>query len=307
MIPGHEQVRALLGVWVSGECSEEEARVVADHVVECRECADVVRPPEGLRGQVLAGALGRRPAAVKVPGYAASYAAQVSVLDAFLAEFDEADWRSTVIFDWNVQDVLAHLAATDGLLLEQVRGTGEDSDVASRTEALITSQRGRDPGGTRAMWRRQADELCGLLSGAGTGQVRFFGQSMRLSSAVVARAFETWVHSDDIGRAVGRGMPAPLPRHLHAMADLGVRSLPAALMLAGERVDPARVVLTGAGGGVWTLSEEAPPVVTVELDVLEFCFLAADRRGPDEVSARIDGDDRYGRRVLEVASAFAGP
>jgi hypothetical protein len=145
---------------------------------------------------------------------------------------------------------------------------------------------------------------------------------MPLDGALVARAFETWVHSADIAAAVGRRLPDPLPEHLHAMADLGVRVLPAALRMRGRPArmpaqGHARVVLDGPGGGEWLIplggdGAEAPrsvtaPLVTLRLDVMEFCLLAADRRDPGEVTADIGGDLEAGRSLLESASAFAGP
>jgi hypothetical protein len=135
---------------------------------------------------------------------------------------------------------------------------------------------------------------------------------MRLDSAMVARAFETWVHSTDIAKAVGLNLPDPLPEHLHAIAGLGVRALPAALSSRGLRSEGlARIVLDGPGGGDWlvTLGGDgaAAPVVTLRMDTLEFCMLAADRRDPSMVAASISGDLDVGRRLLESAPAFAGP
>ncbi|WP_433328765.1 hypothetical protein [Spirillospora sp. CA-294931] len=118
---------------------------------------------------------------------------------------------------------------------------------------------------------------------------------------MVARAFETWIHGIDIASALGRAMPTPRAEHLHTMADLGVRSLPASLALThGESPEgSARVVLAGDGGGDWTIrlgSDSPEPVVTLALDVLEFCFVAAERLPPHGATTTIEGDVPLGRR-----------
>jgi uncharacterized protein (TIGR03083 family) len=352
---------------------------VMGHLPGCASCAAeaarlrgtagllgaAVRPPESLRARTMERAKARRPAAPPCPGYAEPYAAQVSVLDSLLAELADADWRTGVIFDWSVQDVLAHLAATDGLVaaglgLDPARppddsgsedvddGSPADADdgaggaphgagsavdgsggagtaggdasladvLARRTAAVIDRERARAPGSTRATWRAQAHALCRALPP--DPAERFPGMRMRVSDVIVARAFETWVHSDDIATTLGRRLPPPLPRHLRAIAALGVRSLPKAMavMRSDRPGTVAQVVLDGPGGGEWTIglggtaraaAPEREPSVRVRMDVLEFCFLAGGRRDPATVDAEVTGDMELGRELLVAAPAFAGP
>jgi uncharacterized protein (TIGR03083 family) len=269
-----------------------------------------------LRGRILGAARGRRAPAPSVPGFAAAYAAQTSVLDALLVELSERDWATTVIYDWSVQDVVAHLGATDRIVAEQLDpGASRNLDVDASTAAAIGFERGRRPEETHAAWLAQSRALCARLSPADTARKVTVHQPMRLDNVMVARAFETWVHSLDIAEAVGRNLPSPLPQHLHAIAGLGVRALPAALASRGHRHEArARVVLDGPGGGEWLVTlggdgaaAPAAPAVTVRLDALEFCLLAADRRDPSNVPASITGDAELGHHLLHSASAFAGP
>ena len=277
----HEIAAALLGVWALDACSPEEAEMVKGHLLQCASCAaeatrlrgtadllgSAARPPEWLRARTLERAKARRPAATPCPAYAEPYAAQVSVLDSLLGELTAPEWGANVIFDWSVQDVVAHLAATDGLIaawlgvdVDSGPGTDAASDgepvavpelLARRTAAVIERERARAPSSTRAAWRSQADALCRALPAQAAQRVP--GIQVRLSDAVVARAFETWVHSDDIATTLDRRLPPPLPRHLHPIAALGVRSLPKALaVLRAERPGAAaQVVLEGPGGGEW--------------------------------------------------------
>jgi uncharacterized protein (TIGR03083 family) len=337
----HEVAAALLGVWVLDACSAEEAETVMAHLPRCEICTtEVVRlrnvvdllgtatqPPAGLRGRTLERAMARRAAAAPCPDYAEPYAAQVSVLDSLLGELSGAEWTVNVIYSWSVQDVVAHLAATDGLVAARVgvdvdppvpAGQSIGGDVlAERTAALIEREQGRTPAQTRAFWRTQADAMCRRLPADPAR--RTDGIPMRISDAVVTRAFETWVHTDDIARAVGRELPPPLPRHLHPIAGLGVRTLRKAFTLTWGDERPAaaaQVVLDGPGGGEWTIGLGGPgrpgadgrdPAVRLEMDVLEFCFLAGGRRDPATVTAEVTGDERLGRDLLTAAPAFAGP
>ena len=281
MSPVHEHVASLLGAWALGACSDEETRLIMDHVFRCPGCREEallfggvtellggMTPRPSLRERTLASARARRPAAPSVPTYAAPYAAQMSVLDALLAELPPGVWSTTVIDDWNVQDVVAHLSATDGLLAEQLEAgvgsaenasaeilaeilqaamaradgahsandgadkghgatadenvdapssaaetvanvPGTDRDLADRTALAIAQERAREPSGTRATWRAQAEVLCAHLNeelSTGLVRLRF---PMKVANALVQRAFETWIHARDIAMATGHSLPSP--------------------------------------------------------------------------------------------------
>ncbi|RAY13331.1 hypothetical protein DPM19_19835 [Actinomadura craniellae] len=328
----HETVSALLGVWVLGACSAEESAAVIDHLTRCRVCADESLllgaaddllsgrggPPVGLRARMLDRALTRRPPAPAVPGYAAPYAAQVSVLDSLLGELAGPDWARTAVaeYGWSVQDLVAHLAATDGLLAARLgadSAPGDGDDVPARTAAMLARHRGLPPERTRAAWRDQATALCSRLGADARDQLVELEWPLPVGATILSRAFETWIHTADIAVAAGRTLPAPLPEHLHPMADLGVTMLPTALSLAElDRPDGmARVVLTGPGGGDWLVplgADSGSELMTaIELDVLEFCFLLGGRRDPGEVGALVDGDERLARDLLAAAPALSGP
>jgi uncharacterized protein (TIGR03083 family) len=332
----HEEVAALLGVWAVGACSAEEADAVMDHLPHCDDCAAesvrlrdaadllglAAQPPARLRERTLNRARELRAPAPICPAYAEPYAAQVSVLDSLLADLSERQWSAHVVYDWSVQDVVAHLAATDGLVAARLGvdvdppapsvGVVDGPAVERRTAAVIDRERSRAPAFTRAAWRAQADALCRGLP-AEPGQ-RVSGIRTRIADTVVARAFETWVHTDDIAKAVGRDLPPPLAHHVRQIAELGVRSLSKALALNGaERPgDAARIVLDGPGGGDWTVrlgrdASGGAPAVRLDMDVLEFCFLAGGRRDPATVTVTVTGDESLGRELLVAAPAFSGP
>jgi uncharacterized protein (TIGR03083 family) len=283
-----------------------------------------VPPPARLRDAILAAAVARRPVAEEA---STGYATWVDRFDALLGSLTPAQWRERVVHDWTVQDLVAHLSATDELLVAQL-GSADDETLEGpaeldaglpgrRTAAAIGEHRGRPPGRTRAAWRAQADLL---LRDAGEPgildrQVRLADPRLPrqpLRTALVQRLFETWVHTDDL-RAVLGGPPAPPDeRHVAMIVGFGVRLLPAALRLAGADRPPrsAHLVLVGPGGGDWIISPAVqraparPPDATVTMDAVEFCYLLGNRRDPDSVRHRVEGDPVVAATLLRAATTL---
>jgi len=142
--------------------------------------------------------------------------------------------------------------------------------------------------------------------------VAVFGLTLGRDSLLVARAFETWTHADDIRRAVGRDLEPPAAPTLQRMADLSVTSMPAALEISG-RAHPdktGRVVLTGAGGGDWLIPlgfgevRETEDVV-LTADVVDWCRVASERMAPGDLPRTVEGDPALADDLAAAASAFA--
>jgi uncharacterized protein (TIGR03083 family) len=134
---------------------------------------------------------------------------------------------------------------------------------------------------------------------------------MSVGNAYLNRAFETWIHADDIRLAVGRPTDPPPPTHLRDLADLHIRSLPTALRLSG-RDHPghgARIRLTGAVTEEWFIplsrAESADASVTITADALEFCYLAANRRTPEAVPLTVTGDPGIAADLMAAMTFFS--
>src|SRR5690606_20502739 len=96
-----------------------------------------------------------------------------------------------------------------------------------------------------------------------------------------------------IARALGQPTSPPAPPELAAMADLSMRLLRWGLpYVAPGQVDrPARIVLTGRGGGVWRIGPPAAaPEVRLVADVVQWCRMAARRASAADVAAGAVGD-----------------
>lgn len=127
------------------------------------------------------------------------------------------------------------------------------------------------------------------------------GVRLPVADHFVVRAFEAWIHTDDIGRALGLAVPPPPAEHLVRLVRLAVRILGLAL---GPTAPP--VLFAVGGGGQWVLGSADEPVrAELALDPVDFCFLVGGRHAPGEVPRRTTGDEGAVRDVLERAASLS--
>lgn len=297
----HKVLKSLLGAWALAACSCEETAAVEEHLTDCATCADeavrlrdavaLLHPEDSLdldprlRSRVLASCLGRRPARVPVPEWAAPYDAETARLDALLRDIGDAEWRAPVRLKWfdgersmardlTAAAVIGHLMAVDGLVSAALGfpdplGPGATRSPTERTEALWAQQAaagapGRhSPGTARGAWRDQSTALIRGVSFAAEEvsglPVSYGAFGLPLRDSLVDRAFECWVHASDIAEAVDYPYDPPAPAHLKHMVGLAARMLPGAL--ASRRraglAPPARtLVAAGAPGRTLHLEVE---------------------------------------------------
>ncbi|MFI7101109.1 MDMPI N domain containing protein [Streptomyces sp. NPDC050161] len=309
----HRVLKSLLGAWALAACSTEETTAVETHLTDCASCADealrlrnavgLLHPADNLdldpllRSRVLEGCLGRRPARIPVPEWAAPYDAETAKLDALLRDMGEAEWRAPVRLRWfdgerpvaretTVAGVIGHLMAVDGMVataLGLADPLGETAPPgragpADRTQSLWRTTGGHPaPQETREPWREQSHALIRTASFVGRRASELavsYGEfGLPLRDAFLDRAFECWVHAGDIAEAVDYPYRAPAAGHLHHLVDLAARLLPSALAdrrRAGLAAPPQRLVEAGApgrtlhlevegdGGGHWYIALDSP-------------------------------------------------
>ncbi|WP_107122319.1 maleylpyruvate isomerase family mycothiol-dependent enzyme, partial [Streptomyces dysideae] len=267
-------------------------------------------------GDVLSFALRGRPAVPPVAAHAAPYAAAVAGLKALLPEID-GRWTTPVVHDWDVHATVAHLLAADehlaGRLGVDARvppsriedGTRWEDAWNRRTADVIAHEHGRTPEETVADWSAQAAALLATPEAhdpeLAARAVTLMGLRLPIADHFVVRAFEAWIHTDDIGRALGLTVPPPPERHLWQLVRLAVRILGLAL---GPTAPPVLFAVTG--GEEWVLGSEDEPVRgELTLEPLDFCLLVGGRYAPDAVPRGATGDDAAVRNVLERAASLA--
>ncbi|MGW2301158.1 maleylpyruvate isomerase N-terminal domain-containing protein [Streptomyces sp. NPDC001809] len=361
----HGVLKSLLGAWALSACSPGETRAVEDHLTVCAPCADeALRLRDAvallhedrdldldplLRSRVLENCLGRRPARIPVPDWVTPYDAETARLDALLRDIGESEWHAPVRLKWyeegrivrrkaTVAGVISHLLAVDGLVsaalgLDDPLGTGTpELSPSERTDAFWSGLDRPPNRSIRGPWRAQSHTLIRTVSFAGRGvadlTVTYKDFALPLRDSLLERAFECWVHADDIANAVAYPYAAPSGAHLHGMIDLAARLLPGALAnrrRAGLAAPARRLVAAGApgrslhlevegvGGGHWYIALDSPAalgspahaVAQVAMDGVEFCQLVAGHISPEEAAAGQDGDREAIRDVLSAAASLS--
>ncbi|GAA3049494.1 zf-HC2 domain-containing protein [Streptomyces olivoverticillatus] len=360
-ITSHPVLKSLLGAWALAACSAEETAAVEAHLTDCAACAEeavrlrdavaLLHPEDSLdldptlRSRVLAGALGRRPARIPVPGWAAPYEAEAARLDALLRDIGETEWQAPVRLAWfdgrdavsreaTVAGVISHLAAVDGIVADALGLTGDASTATpeERTETAWAAQSGVRAPVVRAAWRDQGHTLIRTASFEGGRAadlaVEYGPFSLPLRDAFLDRAFECWVHAEDIAEAVDYPYEPPSSSHLHRMIDLAARMLPhtiaarrraglappaRGLVRAGTPGRALHLEIEGRGAGHWYIPLDSPgavgtpeeEVAHVALDGLEFCRLAAGHIPPDEAAAGQLGDREAVQDVLFATASLS--
>ncbi|MFH8838686.1 maleylpyruvate isomerase N-terminal domain-containing protein [Streptomyces sp. NPDC017868] len=361
----HNVLKSLLGAWALSACSAGETAAVENHLTTCAPCADeALRLRDAvtllhedrdldldplLRSRVLETCLGRRPARIPVPDWVTPYDAETARLDALLRDIGESEWHAPVRLKWYEEDrtvrrkatvasVIGHLMAVDGLVstalgLEDPLGADvPELSPTERTEAFWAALDRPPNRSIREPWRNQSHTLVRTAAFAGRSvadlTVTYKCFSLPLRDSLLERAFECWLHADDIATAVAYPYAPPSGTHLHDMIDLAARLLPGAL--ANRRrtglAAPARELVTagapgrslhleveGAGGGHWYIALDSPAAVgspdravaQVAMDGVEFCQLVAGHITPEEAAAGQDGDREAIRDVLSAAASLS--
>ena len=213
--------------------------------------------------------------------------------------------------------MVAHEAAQESLLAQAVGETPlpevTETNINARTAAMVAYFDGRPLEDALDLWRAAVDANCAWANGPAENTASWRGFELDRNDAIVLRAFETWIHTDDLRRLVGLPGQAPEAPHLALMSDLAGRTLSMALGLVQRtHADKtARLVLTGDGGGEWLvamdgsgLSSESPDV-TLAANVVDWCMLVGDRIAPHAISHTVDGDARLAEDLLAAAPALA--
>ncbi|MFI9721423.1 maleylpyruvate isomerase family mycothiol-dependent enzyme [Streptomyces sp. NPDC052396] len=266
-------------------------------------------------------------------------------MDALLRDIDEADWRAPVRLAWfdgrrpatrdaTVATVISHLTAVDGLIAEALGPSGPLTAGPSAARTGAPDEGGRPVTEVRGHWREQGRALVRSVSFADDRiaqlPVDYGTFSLPMSDAFLDRAFECWVHAEDIAEAVDYPYGPPAPSHLNHMIDLAARMLPRVIARrrrAGLAPPPhmlrsaaaagrsLHLEIEGSGGGHWYIALDSPTVTAareaevahVALEGVEFCRLAAGRIPPQEAAAGQDGDLEAIRDVLFATASLSRP
>jgi uncharacterized protein (TIGR03083 family) len=324
------EVEALLGAFALDACEPGEAAAVemvlarrpdlareADRLSRAATwigASEATEPPARLRADVLTAATARR--SVSADPVVDLYVAFAERMGRAIDELPAAALDVVTTNGLTAHDLVVHMAAQESLLAQSLGvPTIDDLDeeeIVARTHALLPRFHDRDLADAVDLWRDsvEANRAWAVANPDRTAIWR--GLGLTRDDTLLVRSFEAWIHSDDLRRAAGVPATPPVPSQLSLMSDLAGRILPLSLAVAGREHDAktARLVLTGDGGGDWTIAmgagEASPsPDVTVTADVIEWCMLVGDRIDPTAMHLLIDGDPELGRDLVASASSLA--
>ena len=277
--------------------------------------------PAGLRDRVVAAALRARAAGRPdpVPEQITPDEAFARAADAFhglLRELPDADWARPALRDLDVQGLVGHLTGVEEDVQRSLAGDPAvaGADHVASTQAAAVRQAGRRPAETRAEWRLAADRTIELAEAGDLGaEVAVHGLRIPVGLLLVVRAFELWVHDNDIRQAVALPPSVPDPATLSLMTEVAARLLPHAVARTGaDEPMSLHLVLTGPGGGTWDVpigtsgtGAADPADVVIVSDAVDFCRLVANRVTPAALELDITGDAGLAAAVLAAAPVLA--
>ena len=285
--------------------------------------------PPDLRARVLDASRRARAAGEPVPEVPAispaeAFSRAADALYRTLSALESAAWSRPAIRDLDVQGLVGHLTGVEDDVRRCLAGDPAVSLAGhvESTQAAAARQAGRDPAQSLAEWRNAVSRTLALVAARGHDShdgldtcVALHGMQLPLRALLVVRAFELWVHENDIRLAAGLPLAVPGPSVLSLMTRLAASLLPGAAVRAGVP-GPGRLhlVLTGPGGGTWDLewdpetasaARPGPAEVSIVADAVGFCRLVSDRMTPAELAPYITGDRDQAAEVLTAAATLA--
>jgi uncharacterized protein (TIGR03083 family) len=325
------EVEALLGAYALDACTSDEVEAIEAVLVEQPELAleaerltdaaawvgatEALAPPPSLRDRVVQAARDRRVRAADDPALNA-YVTLSRILAEVIDDLPAAVLDATTANGLTARELVVHMAAQESLLAQEAGNAVvpdvDETDIDARTAALLSRFADEPVSEAAELWRRGVDANREWAASHVGDIVNWRGVPMTRDDAIVVRAFETWIHTDDLRRVAGVNLVPPAPRHLSVMSDLAARILPLTLQLS-DRVrqgKTARLVLTGEGGGDWLVAMGdgalgVAPDVTLTADVVDWCRLVGDRVGQGEFVYVVDGDAALADDLVAAAPALA--
>jgi uncharacterized protein (TIGR03083 family) len=326
------EVEALLGAYALNACEPDEAAavesVLARNPVLAREAellaraaawlgaAEALDPPSTLRGSVM-DTIGNRDRGRRSQPVVDLYRAQSERFARAIDDVSQGNLDAATTNGLSARDLVVHEAAQESLLAQAVGASPlpeiAETDIDARTAAFVEHFQARALDDAIDVWQAAVDANCEWARTTTATAVNWRGLDLAADDAIVVRAFETWIHTDDLRRVVGLPGQPPAPHHLALMSDLAGRALSMSLALVGRAREgkTARLVLTGPGGGEWLVAMDGSGPghgvadVSVTADTVDWCLLVGDRITPEALEHAVEGDAELAADLLAAAPALA--
>jgi uncharacterized protein (TIGR03083 family) len=267
-------------------------------------------PSNDLSAVMQAALAGRAAAPLQPPpegNEVAAFCRAVDDVQRTLGTLAADDWDRPAVNGLTVGQLVGHLIGTQ-LAMAAELGVGdtdgllcESADHIEATRPSITAGAASTPAEASAEFARSTavvtDHLASLDDAGLSMPARFGSVAADVKFLLLGRVFELWTHDNDLRRAVGLDRSEPDPDRLWLMT----RAVMPLVRLVGD--DRVRIVLTGAGGGVWTATGDE--VAEIAVDSVAFCRRVANRISVGDLHAEISGDEAIAEGTLTALAGLA--
>ena len=237
-------------------------------------------------------------------------AAEQDRLDHILSGLDEAQWTSpSGAGGWTIADVVLHLAQSEESVVVTLSGRGLRTSLGAMTGGTVEERVAEMVRAERAApevvfgrWQRARQSALSALRAADPGQpVEWVTGPVKPATLATTRLAEHWAHGLDISGPLGIGFPDT--DRLRHVAWLAHRTLPYAMMLAGEQPTEVWCELTAPdGGSAWQLGKpDADSAITGPAGA--FCRVAVRRLDPADSGLTVTGP--HGGTALRLLRTYA--
>ena len=214
------------------------------------------------------------------------------------------DWTRPAVNGLTVGGLVGHLIGTQ-LSMAAELGLSDPIDASSdhieATRRSIAGAADLDPSQAAGEFGRTSEvvtaHLASLDAQGLAAPARFGSLVADVRFLLLGRMFELWTHDNDLRSAVGLGRIEPDPERLWMMTRA---VMPLVRLIGDQRI---RIVLTGAGGGVWRA--EGDEIAEVAVDSVAFCRRVANRIPVGDLRAEIVGDEATAVAMLAALAGLA--
>jgi len=260
---------------------------------------------------------------VEIEGYVDAFEQAVRSLLSVADDLDADDWRRpTDLPGWSVQDIVAHLASVEAELLSGEPppplasfGPHVRSDFGRHMERGVAARRGAVPGEVVDELRTCLDQRLPQMRAMRTDQppTRVVAdEDWDTTELLRNRAFDAWMHEQDVRRAVTRpgnldgpgalvtremllgALPVLVARRAGAVAGQSLR-----LESTGALAFAADVAVGPDGRGAAPRVPLEEPTTVVSADWTTWVRLLGGRMSPADAVVEIDGDRQLAQRLVD--------
>ncbi len=228
-------------------------------------------------------------------------------LQDILQGLNEAQWTSpSGAPGWTVADVVLHLAQTEEAVLATAAGESLGARTSDLTLDQVMDRRVRaERAAPAAVFRRWREARLAAMTALRTANPQrsldWADAPLKPATLATTRLAEHWAHGLDITGPLGIDFPDT--DRLRHIAWLAHRSLPYALILAGEKPHEISCDLTATDGTARWQYGPASAESAITGPAGAFCRVAAQRLAPDQSGLRATGP--HGATALRWLRTYA--